>query len=372
MARDHRQGVGDVHVIDADAHVEESVATWQHLYPALHARRPIPVTLPPDTSFGDFNAVWIVDNKLRQSAANPTSMRVASKKGVSIGAQELTDVAARLADLDRFGIAEQVIYPSAWIGCLADDPELEAALAASYNRFLAEQCDQAAGRLSYAAVVPYRRPRAAVEELRWVREQGRAVSVFTRGMEWDMPLSHPSFYPIYAEAERQNLAIAVHVGFGSPAISRLFDGLPRYSPHELPFIPPRGRGLVSGLLVQFGFSAIMEAGLPDEFPGLRWVFLEIGAAWLVGALGRLSGPARAVAHRCLDDGRLFVSGEPDEDLAYLVQRLGEDCLVGASDYPHADDFRHDPIYDSFLREAGLSERLVEKLLGDNPRRLYEL
>jgi competence ComEA-like helix-hairpin-helix protein len=36
-----------------------------------------------------------------------------------------------------------------------------------------------------------------------------AVSVFVRGMEWDLPLSHPSLYPIYAEAERQNLAMAV-------------------------------------------------------------------------------------------------------------------------------------------------------------------
>src|SRR3954452_24787121 len=158
-----------MHVIDADAHVEESVATWQYLAPALHARRPIPVTLPSDTSFGGFSAVWIVDNKLRQSSANPTTMQVAHQKGVSIGAQELTDVAARLADLDRFGIAEQVIYPSAWIGCLADDVELEAALAHSYNRFMAEQCRQADGRLWYAAVLPYRRPQAAVEEIRRVR-----------------------------------------------------------------------------------------------------------------------------------------------------------------------------------------------------------
>jgi uncharacterized protein len=336
------------------------------------ARRPVPVTLPPDTSFGDFNAAWIVDNKLRQSSANPTSMAVAHKKGVAIAAQELTDVPARLADLDRFGIAEQVIYPSAWIGCLADDPDLEAALATSYNRFLATQCGRAGGRLHYAAVVPYRRPQAAVEEIRRVREAGAAVSIFTRGMEWDMPLSHPSFYPVYEEAERQGLAIAVHVGFGSPSISRLFDGLPRYSDRELPFIPPRGRGLVSGLLVQFGFSAIMESGLPNDFPRLRWVFLEIGAEWLPGAFGRLSEPARALARRCLDDGRLFVSGEPDEDLAYLSSRFGDDYLVAASDYPHADDFRHDPIYDSFAREAKLSERQVEKILSDNPRRLYAL
>jgi predicted TIM-barrel fold metal-dependent hydrolase len=108
------------------------------------------------------------------------------------------------------------------------------------------------------------------------------------------------------------------------------------------------------------------------FPRLRWVFLEIGAEWLVGALGRLSPPARAIAQRCLDNGTLFVSGEPDEDLAYLVKRVGEDVLVGASDYPHADDFRHDPIHEAFSRVGRLSDRLVEKILCSNPRRLYAL
>jgi uncharacterized protein len=357
-------------VLDADAHVEESPATWQFLDPALAARRPIPVTLPEDTSFGSFNAVWIIDNKLRQSSANPTTMRVAREKGVSIAAQELTDVAARLADLDRFGIAEQVVYPSAWLGCLAEDVELETALAGSYNRFLAAQCGQAAGRLGYAAVVPYRRPQAAVDALRRASEAGAVVSVFVRGMEWDLPISHPSLYPIYAEAERQNLAMAVHVGFGSPTISRLFEGLPRARQGELPFIPPRGKGLVSGLLVQFAFSAILEAGLPSEFPRLRWVFLEIGAEWLLGALGRLSDPARRELQRCLENGTFFVSCEPDEDLRYLTQRFGDDCFVAASDYPHADDFRHDPIEDAFVRPGQLTAPQVEKILSDNPRRLY--
>jgi predicted TIM-barrel fold metal-dependent hydrolase len=359
-----------MHVIDADAHVEESPTAWQYLDPALYARRPLPVTLPSDTSFGSFNAVWIIDNKLRQSSANPTTMRIAREKGVSIAAQELTDVSARLADLDRFGIAQQVVYPSAWLGCLAEDVDLEAALATSYNRFLAEQCAQSDGRLAFACVVPYRQPEQAVNELR--RELGRAVSVFTRGMEWDLPLSHPAFYPIYAEAERQKLAIAVHVGFGSPTISRLFEGLPRYSASELPFIPPRGKGLVSGLLVQYGFSSVFEAGLPDRFPELRWVFLEIGAEWLVGALSRLSAPARAVFGRALANGRFFVSCEPDEDLPYLVRRFGADCFVAASDYPHADDFRHDPIQETFRREGKLTEALVERVLSDNPRRLYGL
>jgi predicted TIM-barrel fold metal-dependent hydrolase len=355
--------------IDADAHVEESVETWKYLDPALHAKRPIPVTLPTDTQFSEFNAVWIIDNKIRQAAATPTTSEVAKNKGIGIGAQELTDVPARLADLDAVEIQKQVIYPSAWIGCMSDDPELEAALASSYNEFMATQCAQANGRLWYAAVVPYRRPDLAVAEIRRVKERGSAASIFTRGMEWDMPLNHPSFLPIYEEAERQDLAIAVHIGFGSPAINRMFEGLPRLSPRDRSFIPPRGRGLVSALLVHFGFISIMEAHLPEQFPRLRWTFLEVGSEWLTGAVTRLSDAGQETFRKTLADGRFFISCEPPEDIPYLMSRFGEECFVVASDYPHADEFRHDRLEASFAHHE-LSDETLQRLLWSNPGRCY--
>ena len=108
-----------------------------------------------------------------------------------------------------------------------------------------------------------------------MRQMGSAASIFIRGMEWDLPISHPSFFPIYEEAERQNLPMAVHIGFGSPPINRMFEGQKRL-PDERPFIPPRGRLLSSSLLVQYAFNGILSAGLLESFPRLRWVFLETG------------------------------------------------------------------------------------------------
>jgi len=139
------------------------------LPPELHERRPIPITLPPDTAWRDHNAVWLVDRKVRSSAATPTTMDHAKKKSVSLPSQELTDVSARLADLDRYGIEKQVIYPSSWLACMAEDAELEAALARSYNTFMARQCNASGGRLFYGAVIPFRRPELAIQEIRRVR-----------------------------------------------------------------------------------------------------------------------------------------------------------------------------------------------------------
>ncbi|HTM08521.1 MAG TPA: amidohydrolase family protein [Verrucomicrobiae bacterium] len=369
MSTDVEREVKSLRVIDADAHVEESAETWRFLDPEFFPRRPLAAALPPDTSFGEHNAVWIIDHKLRQSAANPTIMERAQKKPISIPSQELTDVGARLSDLDRFGIEKQVIYPSAWIGCLADDPDLEAALAKSYNDFMARQCGRSGGRLYYGAVVPFRRPEAATAEIRRVADMGAAVSIFMRGVEWDMPINHPSFRPIFAEAERRGVAVAVHLGFGSPTISRMFDGMPRIK-GELPFVPPSGGRLASGLLLQFAFHNLIKDCLIERYPQLRWVFLEGGSEWLIPAI-RTLGRSGIECRNYFAAGRIFVSCEPDEDLSYVAAKIGEDCLVAASDMPHSDDFHHERPEETF-RKTGLSEGLLQKILCGNAERLYRI
>lgn len=50
--------------------------------------------------------------------------------------------------------------------------------------------------------------------------------------------------------------------------------------------------------------------------------------------------------------------------------LGEDCLVIASDMPHADDFHHDQPEEAWRERGDLSEALLTKLLRENAQRLY--
>ena len=215
-------------VIDCDAHVEESVETWQYLDPEFYLLRPIPVVFPEDTCFGTHNAGWVIDYKLRYFASNPTSMKRAQGKDASIPVQEMRDVKQRIACMDELGLDTQVVFPSLWLGCLAENVELEAALARSYNQFMATQCAQSGGRIWYVAILPWRRPDLAVQEIRRAKALGCAAGIFARGLEWDRPLTHPDHWPIYQEAERQDLPITVHTGNGSsPTISRMLEGVPR-------------------------------------------------------------------------------------------------------------------------------------------------
>jgi uncharacterized protein len=360
-------------VIDCDAHVEESVETWQYLDPKFYLLRPIPVVFPEDTCFGSHNAAWVIDYKLRYFAKNPTLMKDALKKDVPIPVQEMRDVAQRLACMDEVGIDTQVVFPSLWLGCLAENVELEAALARSYNQFMATQCAQSNGRLRYVAILPWRHVDWAVQEIKRVKKLGSVAGIYARGVEWDRPLSHPEFWPIYEEAERQDLPITVHVGNGSsPTISRMLEGVPRPSYDDSrPHIHPLGTGLVSGPYVLYAFQQILGSTLLEEFPKLRVGFLEVGSEWTVRLVKRLRASKGAKIDNWLSE-RVFVSCMNDDDLPYIIGKLGEDFLVTATDFPHGDAFRQDHLARGLMQRGDLSDRTVEKILSDNPQRLYTL
>jgi predicted TIM-barrel fold metal-dependent hydrolase len=169
-------------VIDCDAHVEESTETWQYLDPEFYLLRPLPVTFPEDTCFGTHNAAWVIDYKLRFFAKTPTLMRFAQEKSVPIPVQEMRDIANRLAYMDETGVDTQVVFPSIWLGCLAENVELEAALARSYNKFMAAQCAESHGRIHYVAIITYRRPDLAVQEIRRAKAQGSVAGIYARGI----------------------------------------------------------------------------------------------------------------------------------------------------------------------------------------------
>jgi len=369
----HQQFMGyTMFVIDADAHVMETDAAWAHLEKEFYARRPVPVVFPEDTSLTVFNAAWLIDEKVRLFGASPPIGTRSLVKKYTMPSQTLESVAARLGDMDKRRIDMQVVHTTFGLLNICEDPVLEGALMRSYNTFMAEKCSQSGGRLKYNALVPFRDPDAATAEIRRVASMGGACAVFMRGLEWDSPVSDPAFYPIYAEAERQNLAIAMHLGAGSPKMRTVFEYQKRI-PGEEPFWPPRSKRLIGPMTVQFGFYSLMESPVSIDFPKLRWAFLEAaGAEWMIGAIGAMERAGKFNARKMLEDGRVFICAEPTEDLQYLANKFGSDCLVIGSDMPHQDEAAHENLVDEFEARSDLPAALMEKLLWKNAARLYDL
>lgn len=300
-------------------------------------------------------------------------MKRAGEKNVSIAVQEMRDVKSRLRHMDELGIDTQVVFPSIWLGCLAENVELEAALARSYNQFMATQCAQSGGRICYVAIVPWRRPDMARKEIRRVKTLGCAAGIYARGIEWDRPLTHPDHWPIYEEAANQDLPITVHVGNGSsPMIREMFQGVPRPTYEDgRPHVHPLGKGLVSGPYVLYAFQQILGSTLLEDFPRLRVAFLEAGSEWTVRLLKGLRGHRSANIDQWLAE-RVFVSCAMDDDLPYIVGKYGDDFLVTATDFPHGDAFRQDQLANGLKARGDLSDATIEKILSANPQRLFHL
>jgi hypothetical protein len=68
--------------------------------------------------------------------------------------------------------------------------------------------------------------------------------------------------------------------------------------------------------------------------------------------------------------RVFVGCLPKEDLPYVTSKLGDDFLVTATDFPHGDPFREDQLVQGLESRGDLSQRTIQNILADNPKRLY--
>jgi predicted TIM-barrel fold metal-dependent hydrolase len=209
--------------------------------------------------------------------------------------------------------------------------------------------------------------RRAVTELRFV---GVSLLPNLRGRH----IGDAYFFPIYEEAERLNVPICVHMflgRYGSEAT-----GTTRVDK----FFYSHLFGHAFEQMI--ALSVVIGEGLLDRFPRLRLVFLESGCGWLPYWLYRLDEHYEILGNqvpslktepsKLLERGQLYFSCEADEtELAHVVETIGDDWIVFASDYSHFDS-RFPGASQPIIENRDVSDRSKQKILNDNARRLYSL
>jgi len=367
-------------VIDADTHIAESESMWKLIDETMYHRRPILVTAPDDTLYRDFNVLWLIDGNVFPKASGrggfrlitpAASKRESGRTDIQRASREITDVEARLADMDKAGVAVQVIYPTLFLIHVTDDAALEAALCRAYNRYLAQVYVHAHGRLRWVAVLPLRSVDESIEQMHEAKQTG-AVGLFFSGILGSLTLNNPHLDPIYAEAEKLGLPICVHTGQRSSHFTDFFD------------LELNGTFAASQLPPLIGFRDLIAGKIPEKYPDLKFGFLEASASWvpyLYHHLKRSARPrpsfpnARWNHASCKDlfrDYRIYVACEADEDIPYLSEFIGEDHLMIGSDYGHNDPAEEKALVDAMKSREDLSPDLVDKILVHNPKRFYSL
>ena len=367
-------------IIDADTHIAESESMWKYFDPSMYQRRPVMVSAPDDTLYRDFNVLWLIDGNIFPKASGkggfriitPTaSKREAARTDISLGCREITDVAARLADMDKAGVETQVIYPTLFLIQLTDDAKLEIALCGAYNKFLGEVYRNSNNRLRLVTVLPLKSIDESIKQMHEAKQNG-AVGIFFSGIVGSLTLNNPHFFPIYAEAEKLGLPICVHTGQSSRHFLDFFD------------LELNGTFAASHLPRIIGFRDLVAGEIPEKFPTLKFGFLEVSASWvpfLYHHLKRSARPrpsfpnARWKHASCKDlcrDYRIYVACEADEDIPYLAEYIGADNLLIGSDYGHNDPAEEKALVQTMQTREDLSEGLAEQIMSDNPKRFYGL
>jgi predicted TIM-barrel fold metal-dependent hydrolase len=69
----------------------------------------------------------------------------------------------------------------------------------------------------------------------------------------------------------------------------------------------------------------------------------------------------------------FISADPDDPgIAQVKAALGDDCIVTATDFGHAEGKGYITALEDILGLPDLGETTLRKIMWDNPARLYGL
>ena len=354
-------------VVDADAHINEDVTAWKDLF----AKRPDWIGA---TQSGE-KIVALVDGK-------PYPVQEGRGRGVPIDSSILpaaqpgaNDLAQRIADCDSEGIDVQVLFGGLTIGVTGySDPGLAADVCRAYNDWLlGDVCGAYPDRLKGVATVPLQDVDRSIEELRYAVSRG-AVAVTIPPVVSNTTLDDRSLRPFFAAAAEADVAIGVHSAPGMNIPLPAADWFANYAQVHLLSFP------VDQMVA---FTALALGGVLDEFPTLRFAFLEAGVGWVPYFLSRAEEhrhkrgdmlPGMTSSTReYVERGQCYFSVEcEDEFLDLYVDRLGADSVVFASDYPHWDADFPGTVEEMRATASKLGDDVVAKVMGTNAQRLYRL
>jgi predicted TIM-barrel fold metal-dependent hydrolase len=356
-------------VIDCDTHVDETDATWEYVQADLQAHKPYtgyPRNQDPNRPLTRY---WMIDGHRK-----PRHTRDDEKSGTTVETRELLDVDKRLRDMDRLGVSVQVLYPTLLLVEPAESAEAELAITGSYNRWMADRCAKSGGRLRWVCVPPTRSMDAALEMLRFAKDNG-ACGILKKGdREAGKWPADPYFFPLYEAAANLNLPICMHLGSGVPN-------------HTSAAEFTLGGFMNTALPVIHGIYSLIQHEIPKKFPNLRIGAIEAGLTWIPYVAYDLRrreemrwragspGPWYTTGSNVFRDNNIWVSCQVDEDLPYLLQFIGEDNVLVGSDYTHQDAAQELAFVKTLEERAArgdISETVVRKIIHDNPKTFYGL
>ncbi len=249
-------------VITSDAHAGASIATYRDYLDARHKT---------------------LYDQWRGTYTNPQREHIGSKK------HKNWDDAERLADMDREGVAGEILFPntvppffrSSVLICgnpSKDNYPLWLEGVRAHNRWLLDFQNDQPLRRAGVGIVYLNDIDEAIRDVEWIARHGLKGGVLLPHVPDDcthiLPLYAPEYDRFWKTCEDCNVVINHHGGTGSPDYGNYPISLPiRFL--ETPFFSTRS------------FSHLILAGVFHRFPKLRYIITESGCGWVPSTLEQL-------------------------------------------------------------------------------------
>ncbi len=336
-----------------------------------------------------------IEDLLWETAVDAETEAYIDPRGVlkAGGRQGLWDPARRLAELEGEGFVAEVLFPGdrASVGPFFSNlspscsAEHRAAGVRAYNRWLAEFCQYAPGRMKgVIQTEPWPDMAACLAQITEARRGGLDIVSMPRfaGLyENQPPVSDPAWDPYWRLCVESDMTVAVHLGQNHPQGASLiaFDGLDvRTKGH--PDVAVKGE--ISYDPGRAPLWQMIYAGVFDRFPELRVTFSELRFEWLAPTLAHLE--RRFDRARFAEMGLKVPKLRPSEywrrhcGIAGQIRpyemslrhQIGVDTMMFGTDFPHSEGSW--PNSEDWMRLSfeGVADDEVRKILGENAARFY--
>jgi uncharacterized protein len=236
------------------------------------------------------------------------------------------------------------------------NPYFSAAIARALNDWLRGEWLDRDERLRASLCVSTLDVDAAVAEIERLGDDPRFVQVLLP-VRSDVPYGNVRYHPLYEAALRHDLAIGLHA-WGRAGSAPGVSGFTATYMEDY---------LANSQIVQTQLVSLVSEGVFDRFPELRVALIECGFTWLPSLLWRFDKDWKGVwrevpwvrerpseyarRHFRATTQPAQLPNDPD-DRAALVDMVGVEMLMFASDHPHEHGGSAAALLDAVDAEAG--------------------
>jgi len=291
------------------------------------------------------------------------------------GIRRVSEPKLRIEAQDRDQIDGELIYGILGMSDRLKDPVASVEMLRIYNDWLVDFCQFAPQRLLGLAQIPCHDVNLAVAEANRIATTGglRGFDMAAAGKQ--KPYFHPDWTPFWELANETRIPVHFHT-FGPE--------MPDMTGWDAPTKEKaRGAAFARGQFLRASdiLSGLIMGGVLDRHSSVRIVFAESGIGWIPYLLDRLNWcwdeefknslalslrPSEYWHRQC------YASFQAEESALPVLQTVGYDNVLWASDFPHPDGLWPDSQQFIAAMFGDMDPLIRDKIVYGNAAKLYGL